>query len=630
MKNLPIASSLPLVVAAALVCSPAHANMQRVADIADLDLEQLTRIKVTSASRREERVIDAPASIFVITGEDIRRSGATSLPEALRLAPNLTVARADNNQYAISARGFNNVLANKMLVLLDGRTLYTPLFSGVFWEAQDFAMDDIERIEVISGPGATLWGANAVNGVINIITLPASKTQGTLVRAVAGNDERGATIRYGGELPNGGHYRAYAKYWDRDNQQLDTGADIVDASKRANAGFRADWARGRDQWTVQGDGYWGDIDQLPSARSISGANLLGRLTRQLGEDSSLRIQAYYDRTDREHPMQFKEALDIVDVEAQHSLKPLPTHVLIWGGGYRYARDRVENTARQAFIPANRSLDWANIFAQDEIDLGVGFAMTAGLKAERNPYTGTEWLPNLRLAYQATQSQILWGALSRAVRAPSRIDREVNFPGVPPFVLVGNDKLESEVANVAELGYRAQVSEGASLSLTGFYQDYPNLRGVAPGGGALQFANNLEGTSKGIEGWGSLRLTPAWRLTGGFVFQHVKVRVKPGQLDFGGIAALGNDPEQSAQLRSWWDVAPAWEFDAGVRYMGKLPNPPLPAYTVVDARLGWRPARTLELSLVVQNALDKDHPEWGVPGNRAAYDRSVMLRATFRL
>ncbi|HEX4764182.1 MAG TPA: TonB-dependent receptor [Usitatibacter sp.] len=630
MKNLPIASMVPLLVAAALAASPAYANMQHVADIADLDLEQLTKIKVTSASRREERVIEAPASIFVITGEDIRRSGATSLPEILRLAPNLTVARADNNQYAISARGFNNVLANKMLVLLDGRTLYTPLFSGVFWEAQDFAMDDIDRIEVISGPGATLWGANAVNGVINIITLPAVKTQGTLVRAVAGSDERGATVRYGGELPNGGNFRVYGKYWDRDNQQLESGADIVDASKRASGGFRADWQKGREQWTVQGDGYWGDIDQLPAARSISGASLLGRLTRQLGPDSSLRIQAYYDRTDREHPMQFKEALDIVDLEAQHTLKPAPAHVLIWGGGYRHARDRVENTASQAFIPPNRSLDWANVFAQDEIDLAPGLALTLGLKAEDNPYTGAEWLPNVRLAYQAAQSQLLWGALSRAVRAPSRIDREVNFPGVPPFILVGNDTLEAEVANVVEIGYRAQVSEGASLSLTGFYQDYPNLRGIAPGGGALQFANNLEGTSKGIEGWGSLRLTPGWRITGGFVFQRVKVNVKPGQLDFGGIAALGNDPEQSAQVRSWWDVAAGWEFDAGVRYMGKLPNPAVPAYTVVDARLGWRPVRDLELSLVVQNALDKEHAEWGAPNNRAAFDRSVMLRAIFRL
>ena len=630
MKNLPIASALHALVVGALAALPAGAGLQKVADIADLDLEQLTRIKVTTASRREERVIEAPASIFVISAEDIRRSGATNLPEILRLAPNLTVARADNNQYAISARGFNNVLANKLLVLMDGRTLYTPLFSGVFWEAQDFTIADIDRIEVISGPGATLWGANAVNGVINIITLPSSRTQGILARAVIGTDERGATVRYGGALPNGGAYRVYGKYWDRDNQKLETGGDIRDESKRASGGFRADWESGAAKWTVQGDGYWGDIDQLPSARSISGANVLGRLTQQLGGDSTLRIQAYYDRTDREHPQQFKERLDIVDVEAQHSLKPWSTHALVWGGGARYARDRVENSASQAFIPANRSLNWANLFAQDEVALSPTLAVTVGVKAERNPYTGTEWLPNLRLAYQATPEQLLWAALSRAVRAPSRIDREVFFPGNPPFVLVANSTLESEVAKVGELGYRAQLSQSTSLSLTGFYQDYPNLRGVAPGNGALVFANNLEGTSKGVEGWGSLRLTPAWRLTGGFVVQRVRVKVKPGQVDLGGIAALGNDPEHSAQIRSWWDIAPAWELDAGMRYMGKLSNPAVPAYTVVDARLGWRVTRNLELSLVAQNALDKEHAEWGASTNRAAFDRSVMLRALYRL
>jgi iron complex outermembrane receptor protein len=630
MKNLPIGPLAPLLILGALVSTPLHANLQRVVDIADLELEQLTRIKVTSASRREERVIEAPASIFVITGEEIRRSGATSLPEALRLAPNLTVARADNNQYAISARGFGNVLANKLLVLMDGRTLYTPLFSGVFWEAQVFPLDDIDRIEVISGPGATLWGANAVNGVINIISLPSARTQGTLVRALAGTDERGATLRYGGALPNGGTYRLYGRYWDRDNQRLQSGGDIADASKRANAGFRADWAGGVDQWTVQGDGYWGDIDQLPSARSISGANLLGRLTRQLGPESTLRIQAYYDRTDREHPMQFKEALDIVDLEVQHSLKPLPSHNLIWGGGYRYARDRVQNTPSQAFIPADRSLDWGNVFVQDEVSLGARMALTIGLKAERNPYTGTEWLPNVRIAYQATPEQLLWAALSRAVRAPSRIDREVFFPGVAPYVLVANDRFESEVANVAELGYRAQLSGSASFSLTGFYQDYPNLRGVSPGAGALQFSNNLEGSASGLEGWGSLRVVPAWRVSGGFTVQRIRAKVKAGQIDFGGVSQLGNDPEQSAQLRSWWDVGPAWELDAGVRYMGKLPNPPVPSYTVVDARLGWKATRNLELALVVQNALDKEHPEWGPSNNRAVFDRSVMLRAILKL
>jgi len=276
------------------------------------------------------------------------------------------------------------------------------------------------------------------------------------------------------------------------------------------------------------------------------------------------------------------------------------------------------------------MGWGNVFVQDEIAIADKLSITLGIKAERNPYSGTEWLPNARIAYQATPEQLLWAALSRAVRSPSRIDRDVYFPGNPPFVLVGNDTFEDEVANVAEIGYRAQFSEAFSGSITAFYQDYPNLRSVSPGTGALVFANNNEGTSKGLEGWGSLRLTHGWRLSGGFVLQRLHIATKAGQVDIGGIAGLGNDPEQSAQLRSWWDIGSAWEFDAGVRYMGKLPSPVVPSYTVVDARLGWKPTRNLELALIVQNAFDKEHAEWGPPANRASYDRSMMLRAILKL
>jgi iron complex outermembrane receptor protein len=629
MKNLPIAT-MPLMLSAALAATAdADAAMRPVADIADLDLEQLTRITVTTASRRAERVIEAPASIFVITGEDIRRSGASSLPEILRLAPNLQVARADNNQYAITARGFNNVLANKLLVLIDGRTIYTPLFSGVFWEAQDLVYEDIDRIEVISGPGATLWGANAVNGVINIITLPARATAGPLAEGLVGTDEKGISVRTGALFGGDGAWRAYAKYWDRDHQDLTNGDAIKDASKRANVGFRTDWGRDQSQWTVQGDFYWGDIDMLPSARTISGGNILGRLVRQLGPDSTLRIQAYYDRTDREHPTIFKEQLDTFDLEAQHSLHPLPGHELIWGGGYRHSRDQVTNTNSQAFIPAERGLTWSNVFVQDEIALSKSVTLTAGLKAERNPYTGVEWLPNLRLAWRVGSEQLVWGALSRAVRAPSRIDREIYFPGVPPFVLVGNDTFEAEIADVAEVGYRAQLTSTSSLSATVFHHRYPNLRSVAPAGTSRIFANDIEGTVRGIEGWGSWRALPTWRLTGGFVFQDIDTEVKSGHLDFGGRAQLGNDAERTAMLRSTWDITPRHELDFTVRYVGKLPAPEVAAYTVVDARMGWKPVPSVDISLIVQNLFDKEHAEWGPPNNRAVFDRAVMLRVVWK-
>jgi iron complex outermembrane recepter protein len=617
-------AALPAMVQGAVV-------LPQAPDLADLDLEQLTRITVTSASRREELLLEAPASIFVITSEDIRRSGATSIPEILRLAPNLAVARADNNQYAISARGFNNVLANKMLVLIDGRAVYSPLFSGVFWEAQDTMLEDIERIEVISGPAATLWGANGVNGVINIITLPAGRTQGDLVTLGGGNRETGTSARHGGTLGADGHYRVYARYFDRDNMDLTTGAPIRDASKRAAAGFRADWRHASDAVTFQGDGYWGDIDQAPAARSISGGNLLGRWQRQLGDGSSVQVQAYYDRTDRDHPGIFKDSLDTLDVEAQHSFKPWAGHDVLWGAGYRNSRDRVENTAANAFLPADRTLRWSNVFAQDEIALPGHLELTVGLKLETNIYTGTEWLPNVRLAWEPSSDHLVWGALSRAVRAPSRVDRDFYFPGQAPFQLVGNETFESEVLKAAELGYRSQVSRDLSLSATAFFHDYPNLRSIDLSGTFQPvFANTLEGREHGIEAWGSYRVTPAWRLSGGFVVMNQSIKVSAGERDLGGRSSLGDDPKRTALLRSTWDITARHEFDLALRHASELPLSHVPAYTALDGRLGWRVSPALELSLAAQNLLDRDHAEWGGAAARAAQQRAFFLKVTWKL
>ena len=632
MKKVSVSRLGLALVAAMPAWAGAATRLAQAPDLAELTLEQLASITVTSASRREERLIEAPASIFVINAEDIRRSGATSIPEVLRLAPNLHVARADNNQYAISARGFNNTLANKMLVLIDGRTVYTPLFSGVFWEAQDTLLDDIERIEVISGPAATLWGANGVNGVISITTLPASRTHGGLFKAYGGTREAGVGARIGGALGGDGHYRLYAKYVDRDNLELATGAPIRDASKRAITGFRADWKRSGGGVTVQGDAYWGDIDQAPQPRSISGGNLLARWSHQLAPDSHIRLQAYYDHTDREHPGTFKEALDTFDVDIQHSFYPTRAHHVVWGGGYRHSRDRVDNSAANAFIPADRTLRWANLFAQDEIALRPDLQLTLGLKVETNIYTGTEWLPNVRLGWHPTADQLVWGALSRAVRAPSRIDRDLFIPGVPPHLLVANETFESEVARVVELGYRAQLSAELSLSATVFHHDYPNLRSVdlSP---ALQpaFANTIEGKTSGVEAWASYRVTPKWRLSGGLVEIHHRRSVIPGQRDLGGLASLGTDPKRTALLRSTWDFSPRHGLDLALRHVGELGAGVVPAYTVLDARLGWRPRPGLEISFVVNNAFDRDYSEWGAaPGSRAVLERSFLVRAVWRI
>ncbi len=621
-----------LTLAGALHAGGAQPGGMRPADLTELSLEQLADLVVTSVSRRDERLADAAASIYVITGEEIRRSRATSLPEALRLAPNLDVARADVNQYAISARGFNNVLANKMLVLIDGRTVYTPLFSGVFWEAQDVLLADIDRIEVISGPGATLWGANAVNGVINVITLPAAQTQGVLATGVQGDHQSGAAVRYGGVLSRSGRYRVYAKYDDRDASRLSGGGSTHDASIHGQAGFRADWNEPGRTLTLQGDTYFGRIEQPVFTRTLSGANVIGRYRRDLGDGRSVELQATVDSTRRDHPQSFHEDLDVADIAVQVGRRLGATHRLLVGGGYRQAWDRVTNSPAQAFLPADRTLRWAHLFAQDDIALTRDLELTVGAKIETNVYTGSELLPNLRLAWRYAPDRLLWTALTRAVRAPSRIDRDFYLPGAPPYALLqASPAFDAEVANVLEAGYRSQPSPNLTYSLTAFFHDHERLRSYEPEPGHPHWGNRAQGHTYGVEGWTSWRITPSWRITAGGVALRQHLRLEPGSLDPGsGLASLGNDPGGWWSLRSAFDLTARHELDISLRHVGPRPNPAVPAVTEVDVRLGWKVSATTELSLVLQNALDPAHAEWGSSANRAEIERAVFLKVLLRL
>lgn len=615
--------------------TPGYAVELRVADLADLSIEQLGNIEVTSVSRRAERVADAPASIYVITGEDIRRAGVTSLPEALRLAPNLQVARNSASSYAISARGFNNAIGNKLLVLIDGRTVYTPLFSGVFWDAQDVMLEDIDRIEVISGPGAALWGANAVNGVINVITRPAGSTQGGLVAPGAGNREAGASVRYGGKIGAEGHYRVYGKFFDRDHTERADGAAVRDGWDKGQIGFRADWGGGIRGFTLQGDAYDGDEEQAqPGKIKISGGNLLGRWNERLAGGSDLRVQAYYDRTKRDQAT-FGETLDIFDLELQHALPATTAHRILWGGGYRYAQDRVRNSATVQFLPADKNLDWANLFVQDEIRLGDAVELTVGIKLESNDYTGWEHLPSARLSWKPATNRLVWGAVSRAVRAPSRLDRDLFTPGPPlsALRLDGGPNFRSEISNVIEIGYRAQSSSAASYSITAFYHDHDHLRSVEPHPalpGVFVLGNLIEGTTKGVEAWGSYQATRSWRLSSGVVYLDQDLERKPGSADTLGLPALGNDPSHQWLLRSSHNLTDTHDLDVMVRRVGALPNPAVPAYTAVDARLGWRLSRDVELSLTLNNLFDDAHPEFGAAAARSEYERSLFLKLSWRL
>ena len=622
-----------LAVGLAAAALPLHgAVVPEIRDLDRLSLEELANVTVISVSRRPEALAGAAAAVYVITSEDIRRSGATSLPEALRLAPNLQVARADTNQYAITARGFNNTLANKLLVMIDGRTVYSPLFSGVFWEAQHVMLEDVERIEVISGPGGVQWGANAVNGVINVISKRAIHTQGTLVTAGGGNREWGGAARHGGTVGADGHYRVYGMGFQRNNSRLASGASIPDGSEAGQAGFRMGFGTGANTVVLQGDVYRMDIEQGPGgSRDLAGTNLLARWTKTGGDGSYLHLQAYYDRTERTQPGSIREMLDTYDVELHRGFMMTERHNVLLGAGLRYRRDDLENlTPAFAFIPASRDLHRGYVFAQDEIALTPDLALTLGLKAENNNYTDWEFLPSARLAWRVAPNHLLWTAASRAVRAPSRIDREFFAPAAPPFVLAGGPDFESEIVNVFEVGYRGQPRLAFSYSVSLFYNDYDRLRTIEPQPGGAVFLNRMEGHAHGVEAWGSYRVSHDWRLTAGGTYLRQRLRLEPGSATLGGIAGAGNDPEFSWQLGSSYNFTPRHELDIRVRRVASLPSPVVPSYTAVDARLGWRITPAAELSLSFQNLLDPGHPEWGVPASRVEVERAWFLKLAWRM
>ena len=614
--------------------APAAAQ-QAASSLADLSLEELGEIEVLSVSRQPERLADAPASIFVITAEQIRRSGATTLAEALRLAPNLHVARIDSVQYAISARGFNNAIGNKLLVLIDGRTVYTPLFSGVFWDQQDLLLADVDRIEVISGPGATLWGANAVNGVINVITRSAEETRGGLVSVAGGGFEDRFAVRYGGPIGRRGHYRVYGKASQVERTLRASGQSALDEWSRHQAGFRGDWLGERDTLTLQADVYAGRSQDRGTVMGIdfgrvevSGANILGRWTRRLPNGSELRVQSYFDHAERDDFLFFRPDADILDVEVQHGLA-LGRHDFLWGGGYRRSSDRIETGFSTTFIPESRDLDWTNVFVQDRIRLGGTLDATLGLKLETNDYTGTESLPSVRLAWKPSTDRLLWAAVSRAIRAPSRYDRDVFFPGTPPFLVIGGPNFESEVADVVELGYRARPLERLSFSITAFYHDWDGLRSGTSI--PVQIENGIEGTAAGVEAWGVWRVTDAWELRAGFSTLDKDLRLKPGSTDPVGVdnPTLANDPERQWMISSAFDIARNFELDIAVRHVASLPAPYLPHYTAVDARFAWRSRADLVVGLIVRNLFDKRHPEFGEAPIYSELPRSTLLNVSWQ-
>ncbi|HTW75121.1 MAG TPA: TonB-dependent receptor plug domain-containing protein [Steroidobacteraceae bacterium] len=660
--------------ASAASAGSAAANPTR--ELKQMSLQQLMNIRVTSVSRQSQPLLQAAAAIQVITSDEIRRSGATNLPEALRLADNLEVAQVNAHDWAISARGFNANLANKLLVLIDGRPVYTPLYGGVLWNVQDYPLSDIDRIEVISGPGGTLWGANAVNGVINIITKSAQQTQGLHASVAAGNQLADQEeLRYGAEPATNLYVRAYGEYTGRGDEVVTDGASAHDAWQVGRGGFRLDDAASlRDQLTLQGDAYHGDEDAGGLGEAdLAGGNLLGRWSHTSSSGSTLSLQVYYDHTYLVQPFAASPAappyytgfpgaaltdnLDTDDAQFQYHFLAGSRQQFIWGLEYRATQEVDQDASVVRFQPPALDQSLYSGFLQDQVLLTPDMSMTVGSKLEHNSYTGFEVEPNVRWQWNPDAAQLLWAAVSRAVRTPSRYDHDLevvsgltNAPSpyeFPSAYLTGSRDFISETLIAYELGYRADLGSHWSGSLSTFYNDYDHLRSTSATPTTayyifpypIYFQNNLQGETHGLELSSSYQPLDWWRLHAGYDLLLEHLYVRPGAVDTTDALNETADPRGQASLRSSMDLPRGTTLDTALRWVDALhiDNGPtsgplmgiVPAYWEMDARLAWQVTRRLSVSLVGQNLLREYHVEYGYPSPaREQIARSVFARVTW--
>jgi len=635
----------------------------------NLSLEELSQIEVTTPSKEPVKVLKTAAAIYVITGDDIRRAGATSIPEALRLAPGVEVARIDANNWSIGIRGFGSNLTRSVLVLIDGRTVYTPLFAGTNWDVQNVMMEDVDRIEVIRGPGGTIWGPNAVNGVINIITKDTKDTRGMLVSAGGGNEEQGfANVRYGGGNDAGFSYRIYGMGFTRGTEYHPDGHNFDDW-RSAQAGFRLDWKEDRDAFTVQGDiydqaagksvgatSYAPPYSQTIDANSyLSGGNILGRWRRTLGDGDDIQVQVYYDRTDRQAP-NYQEIRNTFDIDFLQRIRLAGRQAVSFGFGARVdpVNDPVIVSGLQ-FVPNKRTDYLLTGFVQDEIGLvDQRVSLILGTKLlHTNFTTGVDFEPSARLLWTPDDEQTVWAAFTHALRTPS--DSEENFSllgyittlanGTPYFARFNpNTKFAPEQMNGYELGYRRLLGKKLYVDVTGFYNHYHNLFSEdLTGAPSLEtgstgtylllpadFGNGLRGYTKGAEIAPEWRPKDFWRLRGSYSFLHMNVGKSPNSADVGTAPSIvGSSPQHQATVQSAFDLSKRFQFDLTYRVVSALPAQRVPAYSTADVRFGWRLARQLDLSLVGQNLLQPRHVEdGGDPGPLVGIKRSAYAQLTW--
>lgn len=638
-------------------------------DLTDLSLEALMNLEVTSVSKKEELAQHAAAAVFVLTNEDIRRSGATSIPEALRLVPGLNVARIDSSRWAITARGFNGLFASKLLVLIDGRSVYTPLFSGVNWDVQDTVLEDVDRIEVIRGPGAALWGSNAVNGVINIITKNAAETIGGLGAVTVGKEDRLiTTLRYGEQVSPQTAVRGYVKYLNRDHSENVGGGNDYDQWDMWRGGTRLDWKENDQAFFFDMEGYGGNegtrvaVPQYTPPYSqyqqetgyAAGGHILGRWEGRFSEASSGVVQAYYDQTDRES-LPLRQIHQTIDLDAQGQTRLSPVHELVYGMNYRFVHDDLRERNFISFDPVARDTTLMSMFIQNEMQLIPDeLKVIVGTKIEHNDFTGFEFEPNARALWSFAKNQTLWAAVSRATRTPNRAENDIRLissiqadptTGLPlEYDVIGNRDLNSEDLLATEFGYRVQPSNSFSADLAVFYNHYSDLGSYEPGAPQVMsdpvpaihvpFKDEDGLLADTFGGELVMNFIPfsGWRLQGSYAFVNIATAPEDGAI----VAPVGNASRETPQnqfiLRSLVDLPYNLEFDSTLRYVDHVPQYGISQYTEMSVRLGWKASKNLEFSFMVENMFHPDHREYVVDiikGQPAEIERTYLGKVTWK-
>lgn len=632
---------------------------------ADTELDQMLSVDiadltVTSASRREEKLENTPAAVYVITHEDLIRTGVTNIPDALRMVPGLEVAQSSSSNWAVTSRGFNGVLSDKLLVMIDGREIYTPVHSGVYWEDQTTLINDIDRIEVIRGPGSSLWGANAVNGVINIITKSAADTQGNYASAGIGSNMGFAEARHGGETDDGTFYRAYGQYYNYGPLDRMNGGSNSDSWYRGQGGFGVDGTpTSKDSYTLQGDAYGGQQntpEALPTQQSIPfsvladpndtsyGGNVLARWNHQVSNDASTSLQAYIDHYSLLQQDIAEQHVSTADIQFQNNIKLDDRNNFVWGAEGRLNYEDLMGTFGANVLQSYETHYILSTFAQDEYALiPKTLFFTLGSKLEYNDETNFEFEPNARLAWHISDTQMAWAAVSRAVRTPSSIEQDVSLyagtlPTSPPTILVlnGNSNQKDEDLIAYEIGHRIQPVHDVSFDTTAYYNVFTNLLAVGapgalipgPGGTEIQpyTINNLgSGHVYGVEEAVNWNVLSNWRLAGSYTYLVMELDEPP--TDTASVMAEdGLAPTNQFSIRSYWNITNTVQWDNMLYYVSAIQSP-ADAYFRYDTRIGWHITPGVEVSIIGQNLLDSSHVEW-VAFPQAEVPRTVLARVAW--